>query len=89
MAGRSAIFWFGILPPTALTDEGLLWGIALVAGAVFFLHRHLHEGRLLYGLDTLGLALFAALGAGVVVTLLLRVGSRYLGLELPVPHNPS
>ncbi len=150
----------GILPPTALQDEGLLWGIALVAVAVFLLHRYLHEGRLLYALDTLGLAVFAALGAerglgaglgmwgvvftgavsgvgggvlrdlltgqvpgilyrsgdlyasaaacgafvvfvlypvnsslalvaGVFVTLLLRVGSRYLGLELPVPRNPA
>ncbi len=150
----------GILPPTALQDEGLLWGIALVAVAVFFLHRYLHEGRLLYGLDTLGLALFAALGAerglgaglglwgvvfigavsgvgggvlrdlltgqvpgilyrsgdlyasaaacgafvvfllyaadanlalvaGIFVTLLLRTGSRYLGLELPVPRKPN
>ncbi len=54
----------GNLPPPALQDEALLWGVAVVGGAVFFLHRYLRaEGRLLYSLDTLGLALFAALGA--------------------------
>lgn len=151
----------GILPPTSLQNEALLWGIALVGVSVFYLHRHLHaESRLLYALDTLGLALFAALGAerglssglgmwgvifagaisgvgggvlrdlltgqvpgilyrngdfyasaaaagalvvywvygldsgaalvaGVLTTLTLRVGSRLLGLELPVPRNPD
>lgn len=148
----------GILPPAALQDEALLWGIALTGVIVFFLHRHLHEGKLLYALDTLGLALFAALGAergvsaglgmwgvifmgavsgvgggvlrdlltgkvpgilyrngdfyasaaavgalsvyllygsssnlalvaGALVTLTLRVGSRLLGLKLPVPRS--
>ncbi len=150
----------GILPPTSLQDEALLWGIALTGVIVFFLHRYFYEGRLLYSLDTLGLALFAALGAergmsaglgmwgviftgavsgvgggvlrdiltgkvpgilyrngdfyasaaafgalavyllydlnanlalvaGVAVTLALRVGSRLLGLRLPVPRNPG
>lgn len=150
----------GILPPNALRDEALLWGIALVGLAVFFLHRHLHEGKLLYSLDSLGLALFAALGAerglgaglgmwgvifagavsgvgggvlrdlltgkipgilyrngdfyasaaaggalvvfwlhaldpslalvaGIVTTLALRLGSRFLGLKLPVPRDPG
>jgi uncharacterized membrane protein YeiH len=149
----------GRLPPAALQNERLLWGIALVAVLVFYLHRFLHaEGRLLYALDTLGLALFAALGAerglssglgmwgvifagavsgvgggvlrdlltgqvpgilyrsgalyasaaavgalvvfglyrvdtdvalvaGVLTTLTLRLGSRWLGLKLPVPRT--
>jgi len=151
----------GILPPTALRDEALLWGVALTDLAVFFLHRHLRaEGRLLYSLDTLGLARFAAPGAerglssglemwgvvfagavsgvgggvlrdlltgqvpgilyrsgdfyasaaasgaltvfllygvhpglaviaGVLTTLRLRLGSRLLGLSLPVPRTPG
>lgn len=151
----------GLLPPPALKDEALLWGIALVGVAVFYLHRYLRaEGRLLYSLDTLGLALFAALGAerglgsglgmwgvvfagavsgvgggvlrdlltgqvpgilyrngdfyasaaaagafvvfalygvnqelalvaGILTTLTLRLGSRALGLKLPVPRNPD
>lgn len=151
----------GILPPTALQDETLLWGVALTGVLVFYLHRVLRaEGRLLYGLDTLGLAVFAALGAergissglemwgvifagsvsgvgggvlrdllsgqvpgilyrngdfyasaaalgalvvyllyglsaelallaGVATTLLLRFGSRLLGLKLPVPRDPG
>lgn len=54
----------GILPPTSLTNEPLLWIVALTAGATFVLHRFLkEEGRLLYFFDTLGLAVFAALGA--------------------------
>lgn len=151
----------GILPPTTLQDEALLWGVAFVGVSVFFLHRYLRaEGRLLYSLDTLGLALFAALGAerglssglgmwgviftgavsgvgggvlrdlltgqvpgilyrngdfyasaaasgalavyllydahpglaviaGVLTTLTLRLGSRLLGLKLPVPRTPD
>ena len=150
----------GILPPAALQDEALLWGIALTGLIVFFLHPYLHEGKLLYALDTLGLALFAALGAergvsaglgmwgvifmgavsgvgggvlrdlltgkvpgilyrngdfyasaaavgalsvyllyssssnlalvtGAFVTLILRIGSRLLGLKLPVPRSPD
>jgi uncharacterized membrane protein YeiH len=54
----------GILPPTALQNEPLLWGIALSGLSVFYLHRFVRaEGRLVYSLDTLGLAVFAALGA--------------------------
>ncbi len=151
----------GSLPPPALQDEALLWGVAVVGVTVFFLHRYLRaEGRLLYSLDTLGLALFAALGAerglssglgmwgvvfagavsgvgggvlrdvltgqvpgilyrngdfyasaaaagalvvfwlhgldaelalvtGVATTLALRLGSRVLGLKLPVPRTPD
>jgi uncharacterized membrane protein YeiH len=59
----------GILPPTSLTNEPLLWIVALTAGATFMLHRFLQEeGRLLYFFDTLGLAVFAALGAERGVT---------------------
>lgn len=54
----------GIIPPTSLTNEPLLWAIAGTALVVFAFHRLIPEGRLLYLLDTLGLALFAALGAG-------------------------
>lgn len=150
----------GRLPPAALQNEPLLWGSALSAVLVFYLHGFLHaEGRLLYALDTLGLALFAALGAerglssglgmwgvvfsgavsgvgggvlrdlltgqvpgilyrngdlyasaaagalvvfasyrlntdlaliaGVLTTLTLRLGSRWLGLKLPVPRTPE
>lgn len=149
----------GVLPPASLTDEALLWAVALAGLATFRLHHRLHaDGRLLYVLDTLGLAIFAALGAerglayglgwwgtvfagavsgvgggvlrdvlsgrvpgilyrfgdfyasaaalgagavfllapvqpdlalvaGVAVTLLVRFGSRRLGLELPVPRG--
>lgn len=151
----------GILPPTSLQDEALLWGIALCGVLVFYLHGFLRaEGRLIYSLDTLGLAVFAALGAerglssglgmwgtifagavsgvgggvlrdlltgqvpgilyrngdlyasaaavgalvvfwlydlspelaviaGLLTTLLLRLGSRILGFKLPVPRNPG
>lgn len=59
----------GILPPTSLTDELLLWVVALTAVVTFTLHRFLkEEGRLLYLCDTLGLAVFAALGAERGVT---------------------
>lgn len=53
----------GVIPPPALTNEPLLWAIALTCLVVFGFHRFIPEGRLLYLLDTLGLALFAALGA--------------------------
>lgn len=54
----------GVLPPTSFTDEALLWGVALSGLTTFWLHPFLRaEGRLLYALDTLGLAIFAALGA--------------------------
>lgn len=59
----------GILPPSSLTDELLLWVVALTALATFALHRLMREeGRLLYLCDTLGLAVFAALGAERGVT---------------------
>jgi uncharacterized membrane protein YeiH len=59
----------GILPPSSLTDELLLWVVALTAVMTFALHRFLkEEGRLLYLCDTLGLAVFAALGAERGVT---------------------
>ncbi len=53
----------GRIPPPALTNEGLLWAIAATALLVFVAHRLVPEGRALYVLDTLSLALFAALGA--------------------------
>jgi uncharacterized membrane protein YeiH len=53
----------GVIPPSPLTNEALLWAIATTAVVVFIFHRFIHEGRLLYLLDTLGLAVFAALGA--------------------------
>lgn len=53
----------GRIPPPALTNEPLLWAIAVTGLAVFFLHRHLPTGRTLYLFDTLSLGLFAALGA--------------------------
>ncbi len=149
----------GFLPPAALRDDALLWGVALTGVATFYLHRYLGRlERTLYALDTLGLALFAALGAergltyglgvwgvvfagtvsgvgggvlrdvlsgevpgilyragdlyasaaaagalvvyllygvdpglslvaGALTTLLLRFGSRWLGLRLPVPRG--
>lgn len=53
----------GVIPPTPLTDPALLWGIVIAAVAVFFLHRFVSEGTVFYFLDTVGLALFATLGA--------------------------
>lgn len=54
----------GQLPPSNFTNEPLLWVVAATALAVFFLpHNIREESRLLYVLDTLGLAVFAALGA--------------------------
>lgn len=69
----------GITPPTALTDEVLLWLPFLVGLAVFALDRLASRRRttsrsatrsatrtttrLLYGFDTVSLGLFAALGA--------------------------
>ncbi|AFV76909.1 trimeric intracellular cation channel family protein [Thermus oshimai] len=54
----------GVLPPSALRDEGLLLSTLLVGLLVFRFHRRaLRLSRLLYYLDTLGLGLFAALGA--------------------------
>lgn len=59
----------GVIPPTTLTDPALLWGIVVAAVAVFFLHRFIAEGTVYYFLDTLGLALFATLGAERAVEL--------------------
>ncbi len=54
----------GALPPASFTNEPLLWMVAATALVVFVVHRWLRlESRLLYVLDTLGLAIFAALGA--------------------------
>ena len=53
----------GEIPPPALRDEPLLWTIAVTSLLVFLLHGRLREGRALYLLDTVSLALFAALGA--------------------------
>jgi uncharacterized membrane protein YeiH len=53
----------GIVPPTALTDEALLWLIFATALVVAALHRRIRTGRAFYVLDTAGLAVFAALGA--------------------------
>lgn len=61
----------GEIPPPALRDEALLWAIAITSLLVFLLHRWVREGRVLYLLDTVSLALFAALGAerGIAVGL--------------------
>ena len=59
----------GIIPPTSMTDEPLLWAIATTCVIVFVVHRWIPEGRFLYGLDTLGLAVFAALGAATALDL--------------------
>lgn len=59
----------GIIPPTSMTNEALLWTIAATCILVFATHRWLPEGRLLYGLDTLSLAVFAALGAATAIEL--------------------
>lgn len=53
----------GRTPPAVFGDEALLWGVTATGVAVFFLHERLRAGRALYALDTLGLGLFAALGA--------------------------
>lgn len=53
----------GVIPPASLTNEALLWTIAGTSLAVQVFHRSIPRGRFLYSFDTLGLALFAALGA--------------------------
>ncbi|MGC8967219.1 MAG: trimeric intracellular cation channel family protein [Thermus sp.] len=54
----------GTLPPTALRNEPLLWGVVLTGLLVFRFHPRVQAlGPLIYYLDTLGLGLFAALGA--------------------------
>ena len=59
----------GVIPPPAVTNEPLLWAIATTCVLVFLVHRWIPEGRFLYGLDTLGLAVFAALGAATALEL--------------------
>lgn len=59
----------GVIPPRSLTDEPLLWAIAGTCLLVFVLHRQIPEGRFLYGLDTIGLAVFASLGAVTAIEL--------------------
>ncbi len=54
----------GILPPSSFTNEAMLWAVAATGLAVFLAHRFINvESRLLYFLDTLGLGIFATLGA--------------------------
>ena len=53
----------GTIPPTSLSNEPLLWTILVTGLAVFLLHPHIPRGRTLYVLDTVSLAIFAALGA--------------------------
>lgn len=53
----------GEVPPPALRDEPLLWAIVATSILVFALHRHVTQHTVLYALDTVSLALFAALGA--------------------------
>lgn len=54
----------GVLPPDALRNEWMLWAILAVALAVFFARAWVGRAeKPIYYLDTLGLALFAALGA--------------------------
>ncbi|MFA9431554.1 trimeric intracellular cation channel family protein [Egicoccus sp. AB-alg2] len=53
----------GIVPPTALRDETLLWLVFATGVMVFALHRFVPTGRTLYAFDTVSLGLFAALGA--------------------------
>ena len=59
----------GMLPPSSFQNEPLLWVVAIAALVTFYLHRIIpFESRVLYVLDTLGLAIFAALGAERGVT---------------------
>ncbi len=59
----------GVIPPSSLTDEPLLWAVAGTSVAVLFFHRVVPGGRLLYPLDTFGMAVFASLGAERAVEL--------------------
>lgn len=55
----------GRLPPASITDEPLLWAVAATAILVFLFHGpETGRSRTLYFFDAIGLALFAALGAG-------------------------
>jgi uncharacterized membrane protein YeiH len=54
----------GTLPPSALRNEPLLWSVALTGLLVFRFHPKVQAlEKPIYYLDTLGLGLFAALGA--------------------------
>jgi uncharacterized membrane protein YeiH len=54
----------GYLPPAVFRDEAQLWGVLAVALAVFWFRGWFGKlERPIYALDTLGLGLFAALGA--------------------------
>lgn len=53
----------GIIPPTALRDEVLLWVVFATGLLTFLLHRLVPTGRTLYLFDTVSLGIFAALGA--------------------------
>lgn len=53
----------GITPPTALTDERLLWLVFATALVVAVVHRRIPTGRAFYAVDTVSLGVFAALGA--------------------------
>lgn len=53
----------GIIPPTSLTNEPLLWTVFVTGLLVFALHRFVPTGATLYVFDTVALGLFAALGA--------------------------
>lgn len=53
----------GIIPPSSLQSEALLWAVFLTGLVVFVLHRHIPTGRTLYVFDTISLGLFTALGA--------------------------
>jgi uncharacterized membrane protein YeiH len=53
----------GTTPPAIFGNEALLWATTVTGLVVFFLHERIPTGRGLYVLDTIGLGLFAALGA--------------------------
>lgn len=53
----------GRIPPPALTNEPLLWAVAVTGVLVAFLHPYVPTGRTLAMFDLVGLGVFAALGA--------------------------
>jgi uncharacterized membrane protein YeiH len=53
----------GIVPPSSLREETLLWVVVATGLLVFLLHHLVPTGRTLYVFDTVSLGLFAALGA--------------------------
>ncbi len=54
----------GRLPPDSFRNEPLLWAVAAMAVVTYALHGRVRSRpRLLYVLDSVGLAIFAALGA--------------------------